>query len=216
MLSTSAIIAGGGLALLTGGIAKADPAAPAVPAPSVPGLSVVEQFVDPSKAPQLLQTAASILGGAQTTPATPALPLTPPPVASASLNVPQPTLPGMPAALPGMPAATPAVPAALPGMPAATPVVPAALPGMPALTPAVPASAPGAAQPAAQLTLPQVPGLPVPLPQNLTLPTELTSFLGGTTMTPAQAAATAAGAPSAAYPGTEPALLSLFPTNALP
>ncbi|OBF14485.1 hypothetical protein [Mycobacterium sp. ACS4331] len=209
VLSTSAIIAGGGLALLTGGIAKADPAAPAVPAPSVPGLSVVEQFVDPSKAPQLLQSAASILGGTQTAPATPALPLTPPPVASASLNVPQPTLPGMPAALPGMPGAIPAVPAALPGMPAA-------LPGMPAATPAVPASVPGAAQPGAQLTLPQVPGLPVPLPQNLTLPTELTSFLGGTSMTPAQAAATASGAPSAAYPGTEPALLSLFPTSALP
>jgi hypothetical protein len=200
-LSTTAIIAGGGLALLTGGIAKADPVAPPVPVPNVPGVNVVEQLMDPSMAPQLLQAAASLFNGQQTVPATPAVPTVPalpvgaPPVASASLNVPQPTLP-----LPGMPGA-------------ATPT----LPGMPGATPALPASTAGTAtQPGAQLSLPQVPGLPVPLPQQVSLPTEVTSLLGGTALTPAQAAATASTPPAAASPGTAPVLTSLFPTSALP
>ena len=78
-LTTTAIVVGAGAAMLTGGIAKADPAVPAppVPAPSVPGLSMVEQFVDPAKAPQMLQNAASILTGP------PAAPAAPPTVASA-------------------------------------------------------------------------------------------------------------------------------------
>ncbi|CAJ1498169.1 hypothetical protein [[Mycobacterium] burgundiense] len=187
-LSTTAIVVGAGAALLTGGIAKADPVAPAppVPAPNVPGLSMVEQFVDPAKAPQLLQNAASILTG---TPATPAAPAAPPPVATASVNLPQ-QLPGMPATAPTVPAST--------------------LPGMPA-TPAVP-------QPGAEITLPQVPGLPVPLPQQVSFPGDLVGLLPGgfSAMTPAQAAATAAGTPSAAAPATAPALASLFPTAALP
>lgn len=180
VLSSTAIVVGAGAALLTGGIAKADPAAPSVPTPNVPGLAVVEQFADPSKAPQMLQAAASILNG---TAAAPAAPVTPPPVASASVNLPQ-------QGLPGMPAATPAVPA----------------------TPAAPAT------PGIEATLPQLPGMPVPLPQQVSFPGDLASLLplGAPSMTPAQAAATAATTPSAASPMTAPALASLFPTNALP
>jgi hypothetical protein len=198
VLSTTAIIAGGGLALLTGGIAKADPAAPTIPMPNVPGMNVVEQLVDPAKAPQLLQSAAALLTSPQVTPATPATPLTPPPMATASLNVPQPTLPGMPGALPTDTLATGMLPDG--SLPVGT----------------MPASTAAATEPGASLTLPQVPGLPVPLPQQVSVPTEVTSFLTGTSLTPAQAAATASGSPAAASPGTAPLLTSLFPTNALP
>ncbi|MCV7081500.1 hypothetical protein [Mycolicibacterium insubricum] len=53
LFAGSAVLAGASLALLAGGIAKADPE-PA-PAPAVPDLSVIQQFLDPSKAPALLQ-----------------------------------------------------------------------------------------------------------------------------------------------------------------
>ncbi|MFA5711176.1 hypothetical protein [Mycolicibacterium sp.] len=179
-LSTTAIVVGAGAALLTGGIAKADPAAPApVPPPNVPGLSMVEQFVDPAVAPQLLQNAASVLSG---TPATPAAPVAPPPVATASVNLPQ------------------------------------QLPGMPAAAPVAPATAPAVTQPGAEITLPQVPGLPVPLPQQVNFPGDLVSLIPGTVnaITPTQAAAVAAQTPASAAPGTGAALASLFPTAALP
>lgn len=195
VLSTTAIIAGGGLALLTGGIAKADPAAPTIPMPNVPGMNVVEQLVDPAKAPQLLQSAAALLTSPQVTPANP---LTPPPMATASLNVPQPALPGMPGALPTDALTNGVLPDG--SLPVGT----------------LPAGTTAATEPGASLTLPQVPGLPVPLPQQVSVPTEVTSFLTGTSLTPAQAAATASGSPAAASPGTAPLLTSLFPTNALP
>ena len=92
LFSTAAVIVGSGAALLTGGIAKAEPAPP-VPAPSVPGLSMIQQFMDPSKAPQMLQAASSFLNGA----AAPAAPAAPPPLASAALNLPQQAAPAVPA-----------------------------------------------------------------------------------------------------------------------
>ncbi|CAJ1580600.1 hypothetical protein [[Mycobacterium] wendilense] len=195
-LSTTAIVVGAGAAMLTGGIAKADPAAPAppVPAPNVPGLNVVEQIVDPAAAPQLLQNAASILTG---TPATPAAPAAPPPVATASVNLPQ-QLTGLPGTAPGAPAST--------------------LPGMPVTAPATTATTPAVTQPGAEITLPQVPGLPVPLPQQVSFPGDLVSLIPGTVnaLTPTQAAAVATQAPASAAPGTGAALASLFPTAALP
>ena len=199
VFSAGAILVGSGVALLTGGIAKAEPALP-VPSPNVPGIAVVEQLADPVKAAQTLQNAAdaaSMLTGTPAKAATPAAPTTPP-LASASLNVPQ-NVPWLPST-----STTPAT-QAIPGSTVPGSVVPGST--------ATPASTPGA-----EVTLPQVPGLPVPLPQKLSFPGDLGSLLPGLapSMTPQQAAAAAAGSPSAAAPSTAPTLASLFPTNALP
>jgi hypothetical protein len=91
-------------ALASSAAATADTATPTYP--GLPGL--VEQVItSPAGIPQqLLQTASSALGGAPVTPATP------PPVASATVN-----LPGSPAGIipgAGAPAGTPS----LPGLPA--------------------------------------------------------------------------------------------------
>ena len=209
VLSTTAVLVGSGMALLTGGIAKAEPAPPAVPVPSVPGLSMIQQFIDPAKAPQLLQNAASILTGV----AAPAAPAAPPPLASAALNMPQQQpAPAAPASL---------LPGILPATTPATATAPAAGLAPAGIAPAAglaPAAGPASTVPSADFTLPQVPGLPVPLPQHLSLPGDLTSLLPGAapSMTAAQAAAAAAGAPAASAPSVAPALASLFPTNALP
>ena len=104
VFTTTAILVGSSAALLTGGIAKADPAP--VPLPPIPGLSVIQGLLDPAKAPQLLQAASSVLSG---TPAAAAAPVAAPPIASASVNLPQ-----QPAAVPGT-AALPAT-ATLPGV----------------------------------------------------------------------------------------------------
>src|ERR1700712_2450607 len=164
LLTASAIVVGSSAAMLTGGIAKADPV-PA-PSPALPGINIMEQLIDPAKAPQLLQQATAMLTGLNaTSPATPAIPASAlpslgspaaPSLATASVNLPQPTaaLPGMPGALPGTQPLTAALPATgLPGMPAAAPTAPA---------------------PAGLST---IPGLPVPLPANLPFPTDLAGLL---------------------------------------
>jgi hypothetical protein len=124
---------------------------------------------------------------------------------------------GIPGLTPTLPA--PAAPAAgLPGLPGLTPTVPAApaagLPGLPGLTPTVPAAAApatGAAGllPQAQLNLPQLPFLGVPLPQQLSLPGDLTSLATGGVASPP-----AASVPAVA-PVTAPNPL-LFPVSGLP
>lgn len=207
LFTATAIVVGSSAAMLTGGIAKADPA-PA-PSPAIPGINIMEQLIDPAKAPQLLQQATAMLTGLNaTSAATPSIPAsalpnlgtpTAPSLATASVNLPQPT-----SALPGMPGA---LPAALP----LTASVPGALPGMP------PAAAPAPA-PAAGLT--SIPGLPVPLPANLPIPTNLAGLLpaaglpapnfGTNPVSPIEAAPAAAPvAPIAPMP-------SIFPTSALP
>ncbi len=100
----------------------------------------------------------------------------------------------------GIPGLTPTVPAATApttGIPGLTSPVPAAstpLTGLPGLTPTVPAAAPATGPagllPQAQLNLPQLPFLGVPLPQQISLPGDLTSlFTGGSPLTSLASAA---------------------------
>ena len=215
VFTTTAILVGSSAALLTGGIAKADPAP--VPLPPIPGLSVIQGLLDPAKAPQLLQAASSVLSG---TPAAAAAPVAAPPIASASVN-----LPPQPATVPGT-AALPAT-ATLPGVatpPATAPAaVPAALPGTAALPGIAPAAVPAAIAPAAtpeliptgQLNLPSLPGLPVPLPQHLSFPgdLDLASLMPGT---PGAAIAQPGVAPAPSATSPMPGVGALFPTSALP
>jgi hypothetical protein len=202
LFSATAIVMGASAALLTGGIAKADP----VPAPSPigPGLNMVQQLMDPSKAPQLLQAATAMLTGLNAAPpATAAIPAAPPSLATATVNLPQAPgalpLPGMPtAALPGMPAST------LPGMPTA------ALPGMPATTTPLSAALPSAAG------LSTIPGLPVPLPANLPFPTDLAALLPAAGIPAPNLSGTPTAAPALAAPAAPSlSLPSLFPSSAL-
>jgi hypothetical protein len=250
----TAVVAGSSAALLMGGLmgtAHADPAP--LPAPNIG-----EQLV--GTAPQLLQNVAGALGGQ---------PATPPPLASASIKMPQQsasTTPGATSLLPGLASPTPAATSTTPGLgipglttpaPAATSTTPGlGIPGLttpapaatstpglslPGLTPTAPAAAAPAANPAgmlpqAQLNLPQIPGLPFPLPQQVSLPGDLTALLtGGSPLT--GGLASAAGIPAAALPAaslpaaslpaaslplaTAPILpaaagASLFPVSALP
>ena len=111
VLSTTAILMGSSAALLTGGIAKAD-TAPA-PAPAVPGLSMIQDLVNPAKAPQLLQSAATLLTGAPAAVAS----VTAPPVASAAVTLPQQSLPGVTPAGASLTGVQPAVAPAAPSLP---------------------------------------------------------------------------------------------------
>ncbi|CAN5358268.1 hypothetical protein BH09ACT7_BH09ACT7_48240 [soil metagenome] len=211
LFTASAIVVGSSAALLTGGIAKAEPAPP--PNPIMPGINMMEQLIDPAKAPQLLQQATAMLTGLNAAPPAAVPAAAAPSLATASVNLPQTAtaaLPGMPtaatAALPGMPTAATA---ALPGMPTAAT---AALPGMPGALPAATAPVPAG--------LSTIPGLPVPLPANLPFPTDLSALfpaagipapnLGGT------AAPATPGAPALLAPAAPAApLTGLFPTSAL-
>jgi hypothetical protein len=223
LFRATAVVAGSSAALLMGGLmgtAHADPAAP-VPAPNIG-----QQLV--TGAPQVLQNVAGALGGQ---------PATPPPLAS--IKVPSPStagLPGATSAVPGasslFPGASPAATTATPGLgiPGLTPTLPApatpasGLTGIPGLTPTVPAASTPAAGPAgllpqAQLNLPQLPFLPVPLPQQISLPGDLTSLInGGVPASPGVSSPgllpVAATAPVTA-PVTTPNPL-LFPVSGLP
>jgi hypothetical protein len=166
------MIAGAGAvatALLLSPSAVAEPAPPApAPAPAMPNLPFMNQLAGlPAAAPQLIQGLASAFtgGGGQST--LPIDPISPAPVASASLNLP-PT-PGVASALPAAAAAAPAVagvqnlvPQGLASLiPAGTPLAgllpqsgaaaPAAAPGIPA-APGVPGASPADA--AAQSLVP--------------------------------------------------------------
>ncbi|OBJ67818.1 hypothetical protein [Mycobacterium sp. 1274756.6] len=192
LLTATAVVAGSSAALLMGGIAKAD-TAPA-PNPAVPGTTAVEQLAAvPAAAPQVLQNLTGL-------PAT--APAPQPPTATASVNLPQPA---------------PAVP-----QPAAT----NPLPGLTATNPVAPATSPvtGANQlvPNAQFNIPNVPGLPVPLPQQVSLPGDFTSLLPGglpAATTPGTVPGVApVTSPAATSPSTGlvPDMASLFPVSALP
>ncbi len=85
VLRATAVLGGLMAALVTGGIAHADTT------PSLPGVGDLGAAV--ANAPQLLQTVGSALG-VLPKPVTPA----PPPLAGASITVPQGAVPGMPAA----------------------------------------------------------------------------------------------------------------------
>ncbi|ORV06412.1 hypothetical protein [Mycobacterium celatum] len=210
LLRAGAVVVGSSAALLTGGIAHADPAP--VPVPDI-GQQLVGTAAN---APQMLQSVASALG---------AQPPAPPPLASAGIQVPQPPTGSVPGAssVPGTGSLIPGANSLVSG--ATTPVsgtAPAApgTTGIPGLTPAVPATAPatGPAQmmPQAQLNLPQVPFSPVPLPQHLSLPGDLASLAPGGVPVPRgiQQGTTAVSAPGTAA-GTSSNPL-LFPLSALP
>jgi hypothetical protein len=68
--------------------------------------------------------------------------------------------------------------------------------------------------PQAQLNLPQIPGLPFPLPQQVSLPGDLTSLLGGGSPL-TSGLASAAGVPAAALPAASLPAASL-PAASLP
>jgi hypothetical protein len=222
----TAVVAGSSAALLIGGLmgtAHADPIAPPIPAPDI-GQQLMTSVAG---APQVLQNLATAMG---------AQPPTPPPLASAGIKVPQPPAAGLPGAASAVPGAASAVPGAtslLPGLPGAAPAATTATPGLgipglaptapapatpasgiagiPGLTPTAPAAAPATGPtgllPQAQLNLPQLPFLGVPLPQQISLPGDLTSLAtGGVPSTPS--------VPVAA-PVTAPNPL-LFPVSGLP
>ncbi|GBE64397.1 hypothetical protein MFM001_08590 [Mycobacterium sp. MFM001] len=212
LLRAGAIVVGSSAALLTGGIAHADPAP--VPVPDI-GQQLVGTAAN---APQMLQSVASALG---------AQPATPPPLASAGIQVPQPpagSVPGASSAVPGasslIPGANSLVPGATQPVSGTTPATTPGATGIPGLTPAVPATAPatGPAQmmPQAQLNLPQVPFSPVPLPQHLSLPGDLASLAPGGVPVPKgiQPGTTAVSAPGTAAGASSNPLL--FPLSALP
>lgn len=221
LFRATAVVAGSSAALLAGGLmgtAHADPAAP-LPAPNI-GQQLVNGVAG---APQVLQNVAGALGGQ---------PQTPPPLAS--IKVPSPStagLPGATSAVPGtsslFPGASPAATTATPGLgiPGLTPTLPApasaspSLTGIPGLTPTVPAAAPttGPASllPQAQLNLPQMPFLPVPLPQQISLPGDLTSLVnGGVPASPSVSSPGLLPIPATA-PVTAPNPM-LFPVSGLP
>jgi hypothetical protein len=222
LLRATAVVAGSSAALLMGGLMGT---AHADPAPPVPAPNIGEQLVTSAAgAPQALQNLATAMG---------AQPPAPPPLAS--IRVPQPSeaaLPGATSAIPGATslipgAAAPAATSATPGLgiPGLTPTVPApaatapGLTGIPGLTPTVPAAAPTTGPagllPQAQLNLPQMPFLPVPLPQQISLPGDLTSLMTGGV--PASRGVSSPGlvpVPAAA-PVTTPNPL-FFPVSGLP
>jgi len=219
LFRATAVVAGSSAALLTGGLmgtAHADPAAP-VPAPNI-GQQLVTSAAG---APQVLQNLGTALAGQ---------PATPPPLAS--IRVPQPgqaALPGTTSAMPGatslFPGASPAATTATPGLgiPGLTPTVsapasPAPGLGIPGLTPTVPAAAPAGPAgllPQAQLNLPQMPFLPVPLPQQISLPGDLTSLMtGGVPASPGVSSPGLLPVPAAA-PVASPSP-AFFPVSGLP
>ena len=173
VLRATAVVGGLMAALVTGGIAHADTA------PSVPGIADLGTAV--ANAPQLLQSVGSALG-VLPKPVTPV----PPPLAGASITVPQGAVPGLPAA-PSASAPT----AGIPGLPLTAPLAPAATPQVPSVLPGAPANSPSA-----HVDVPQLPFLPLPLPQQLSLPGGLGSVAPGGV--PAAGPVVAAPAPALA------------------
>ena len=231
LLRATAVVVGSSAALLIGGLmgtAHADPA-------PVPTPNIGEQLVtSAANAPQLLQ---GLLGGQPATPpplASAAIKVPQP--AGAGLPGATSAIPGASSLIPGATTAAPAATAApglgipgltqtvaapaatAPGIPGLTPTVPAATApalGIPGLTPTVPAAAAPATGPAgllpqAQLNLPQMPFLPVPLPQQVSLPGDLTSLITGGV--PVSSPSVPVRAPA---PVTSPNPL-LFPVSGLP
>jgi hypothetical protein len=232
LLRATAIVAGSSTALLLGGLVGT---AHADPGPSLPTPNIGDQLVTTvANAPQILQNLAGALGGQPATPpplASAAIKMPPSaavpgatsaiPGASSVIPGASSVIPGASSVIPGAvaPAATSATPGL--GLPGLTPTVPApaaptaGLPGLPGLSPTVPAAAapvtgPAGLLPQAQLNLPQLPFLGVPLPQQISLPGDLTSLATGGVASPPAAASVPAVAPV-----TTPNPL-LFPVSGLP
>jgi len=179
LLRATTVAMGSSAAFLVGGLmatAHADPAQP-VPAPNS-GDQVTASDVDPN---QVLQHIAMALAAQQPAPQ---------PATGASIRLPQPA----PAAVPGAAATTaPGLGGGLPGF----------TPSAPAPAAAAPVPGPAGLTPAAQVDLPQIPFLPVPLPQQVLLPADLASLVTGGV--PAQHGVTSPTAPVASGPATAPA-----------
>jgi hypothetical protein len=197
LLRATTVAMGSSTAFLVGGLmatAHADPAQP-VPAPNS-GDQVSASDVDPN---QVLQHIAMALSAQQPAPQQ---------AAGAAIRVPQPA----PAAVPGAPTAMPGSTSFFPGATAATPAATTApglgggIPGFtPSVAPAAAAPVTGSAglTPSAQVDLPQIPFLPVPLPQQVSLPADLTSLATGGV--PAQRGVTSPSATVASVPAAAPA-----------
>jgi hypothetical protein len=181
LVRATAVVTGTSAALLVGGLLGT---AHADPAPPMPAPNIGEQLVtSAANAPQVLQNLATALG---------AQPPAPAPLASAGIKVPQPSAAGLPAPTSAIPGAAPTIPgptSLVPGATAAAPAATSAAPGIagiPGLTPTIPAPAapapatgPAGLLPSAQVDLPQVPFLPMPLPQQVSLPGDLASVVPG-------------------------------------
>ena len=185
VLRATAVVGGLMAALVTGGIAHADTT------PSLPGVGDLGAAV--ANAPQLLQSVGSALG-VLPKPAT----VTPPPLAGASVTVPQGAVPGMPAPSASAPTA------GIPGLPLTAPQAPATAPQVPSAVPGASANSPSA-----HVDVPQVPFLP--LPQQLSLPSNLGSIAPGGVPLPAGAAPAPAVAAPAPVPAPTDAFLSALP-----
>ncbi|KKC04426.1 hypothetical protein, partial [Mycobacterium nebraskense] len=182
-MRAAAVVVGSSAALLTGGIAHADP----VPAPAVP--NIPQQLIaSAANAPQILQNLATALGA--TPPAAPASPgITFPGVPSAAATSPAtsaaiPSIPGLAQApTPSAPATTQGLQGLIPGLTQPAPAAPAApatssIPGLPAIpglsTPTAPATPPTPQIPQAKVDMPAfLPNLPVNMPAQMTLPQDL-------------------------------------------
>ncbi len=107
-LRATAVVVGSSAALLTGGIAHADPVPAPAPAPDMSAVANIPQqlIASAANAPQILQNLATALGA--TPPAAPQAPgITFPGLAPASAAT-----PGSPAAIPSIPGLTPPAAAA--------------------------------------------------------------------------------------------------------
>ncbi len=173
MLATSTIGAAGAVALAVGlsATAAAEPAAVPPPVPSVPGLPglpfLQQLATNPAAATQLIQGLTSMLASAQT--AAPAA-ATPAPAAAAAAPAPA-------------PAATASVTLPQPAAPAAAPA---------------PATAPATAGqnllPSGEMNIPNMPFLPVPLPQQVSFPGDLAALMPSGLLPGGQACCGARGA----------------------
>ncbi len=189
-LRATAVLVGSSAALLTGGIAHADP----VPAPPVP--NIPQQLISSAaNAPQILQNLATALGATPpSAPAAPGIsfPGVPPAAATAPASSPAafPSIPGLTSpATPAAPATTPGLQGLIPGLTQQAPAAPAApaapsIPGLPAIpglsTPAAPATPPAPQLPQAKVDMPALPsGLPVNVPAQVTLPQDLSALTSG-------------------------------------
>ena len=216
LLRATAVVVGSSATLVVGGLAGTAHADPVQPAPTP---NIGEQLVNAAaNAPQMLLNLATALG------ATPPAPPAPPPLASAGIRVPQP----LPAVLPGTPAAIPGITSGIPGATAAVPRITSAIPGtttgltgitsvLPGATAAAPATGPAQLVPSAQVDLPTMPFLPVPLPQQVSFPGDLASI--APSGVPIPRGATQPSAAVAATPGIAPVMSPtalLLPLSGLP
>src|ERR1700757_1723827 len=121
-LRATAIVVGSSAALLTGGIAHADPAPAPVPVPNIP-----QQLISSAaNAPQILQNLATALGAT-------------PPVAPAAPGI---SFPGVPPAAGAAPATPASALPSIPGLTGLTPPAPSAVPPAPTI-PGLNAAIPG-------------------------------------------------------------------------